>query len=121
MSNEIPLIDVEKVQKRLDAKKDNPYTVLEGSGHVPEDASKGLKKSHLKTTADTFLSTMTKRGYELASQLRLNGPYPAVEMDSDVVIEDMEEWRIRAVFKKDRPDFTIIELDPSLIKGVDNG
>ena len=89
MSNEIPLIDVEKVQKRLDAKKDNPYTVLEGSCHVPVDASKGLKKSHLKTTADTFLSTMTKRGYELASQLRLNGPYPAVEMDSDVVIEDM--------------------------------
>ena len=120
MSDEIPLIDVEKHQKRLDAKKDNPYTVLEGSCHMPIDASSGLKKSHLKTTADTFLSTMTKRGYELASQLRLNGPYPAVEMDSDVVLEDMEEWRIRAVFKKDKPEFTRIELNPAII-GENNG
>ena len=116
MSNEIPLIDVEKVQKRLDAKKDNPYTVLEGSCHIPVDASKGLKKSHLKSTADTFLNSMMKRGYELSSQLRLNGPYPAVEMDSDVVIEDMEEWRIRAVFKKDTPEFTRIELEPDKIE-----
>ena len=120
MSDEIPLIDVEKLQKRLDAKKDNPYTVLEGSCHVPIDASSGLKKSHLKTTADTFLSTMTKRGYALASQLRLNGPYPAVEMDSDVVLEDMEEWRIRAVFKNDKPEFTRIELNPAII-GENNG
>ena len=117
---EIPLIDVGKVQRRLDAKKDNPFTVLEGSCHVPVDASSGLKKAHLKTTAGTFLSTMSKRGYELTSQLRLNGPYPAVEMDSDVVIEDMEEWRIRAVFKKDKPEFTRIELDPAII-GEDNG
>ena len=117
---DIPLIDVGKVQRRLDANKDNPFTVLEGSCHVPVDASSGLKKSHLKTTAGTFLSTMSKRGYELTSQLRLNGPYPAVEMDSDVVIEDMEEWRIRAVFKKDKPEFTRIELDPAMI-GEDNG
>tara|TARA_Y100001951_G_scaffold51506_1_gene40703 strand:- start:172 stop:531 length:360 start_codon:yes stop_codon:yes gene_type:complete len=117
---DIPLVDVGKVQRRLDAKKDNPYTVLEGSCHVPVDASSGLKKAHLKTTAGTFLNTMSKRGYELTSQLRLNGPYPAVEMDSDVVIEDMEEWRIRAVFKKDKPEFTRIELDPAII-GEDNG
>ena len=117
---DIPLVNVGKVQRRLDAKKDNPFTVLEGSCHVPVDASSGLKKSHLKTTASTFLSTMAKRGYELTSQLRLNGPYPAVEMDSDVVIEDMEEWRIRAVFKKDKPEFTRIELDPAII-GEDNG
>jgi len=114
------LVDTASVQQKLDLRKDNPYSRLEGSCHVPVDASSGLKKSHLKTTASTFLSTMAKRGYELTSQLRLNGPYPAVEMDSDVVIEDMEEWRIRAVFKKDKPEFTRIELDPALI-GEDNG
>ena len=115
-----PKIDVAKVQRKLDANKDNPFKVIEGTCHVPIDASSGLKKSHIKNTAGTFLDSMSKRGYELASQLRLNGPYPAVEIDTAKDIEDMEEWRIRAVFKKDKPEFTRIELDPAII-GENNG
>jgi len=115
-------LDVGKVQRRLDAKKDNPYAVLEGSCHIPFDASNGLKKSHLKDTANTFLTHMAKKGYELASRLSLLGPFPAVKIDTSTVLLGMEEWRIRGVFKKDKPEFTRIEVDPALtMQGEDNG
>ena len=123
MSEELDVgIDVAKVQYRLDAKKDNPYTVLEGSCQMPVDASGGLKKSHLKESANTFLVHMDKRGYSLSSRLSLLGPYPATELDSGgELVEGKEEWRVRGVFKKDKPDFQRIEIDPALIKGDNNG
>ena len=110
------LLDVGKVQQRLNKKRDNPYSRLEGSCHIPIDASRGLKKSHIKSTTNTFLETMYKRGYTLVSPIRLFGPYPALEMNTTKAIEDMEEWRVRGVFKKDKPEFTRIELDPAMVK-----
>ena len=115
------LVDVEKIQRKLNANKDNPSSIREGSCHVPVDASAGLKKSHLKSTADTFLSVMSKRGYELSSRLSLLGPFEAVEIDTSELIPDKEEWRIRGVFKKDKPEFNRIELDPAMVKGDNNG
>ena len=89
---------------------------------MPVDASSGLKKSHIKDSANTFLVQMDKRGYSLSSRLSLLGPFPATEMDSGgALIEGKEEWRIRGVFKKDKPVLTRIELDPATIKGDDNG
>ena len=76
------------------------------------------------TTASTgglttykFLEAMDSKGFALASRLSLLGPFPAVEMDSDIVILGKEEWRVRGVFKKDKPEFSRIELDPALVKG----
>ena len=115
------LVDVGKIQRKLNANKDNPYSIREGSCHVPVEASAGLKKSHLKSTADTFLSVMSKRGYELSSRLSLLGPFEAVEIDTSELIPDKEEWRIRGIFKKDRPEFNRIELDPAMVKGDNNG
>jgi hypothetical protein len=115
-------IDVAKVQYRLDAKKDNPYTVLEGSCQMPTDASGGLKKSHIKESTNTFLVHMDKRGYNLVSRISLLGPFPATEIDKgSEVVEGKEEWRIRGVFKKDKPELQRIEIDPALIKGDSNG
>ena len=114
-------VDVGKVQRKLNAKKDNPYTVLEGSCHVPVDASSGLKKSHLKDTANTFLVHMDKKGYSLESRLSLLGPFPATEIDSGgKLIPGKEEWRVRGIFKKDKPDFTRLDLDPAIIQGADD-
>ena len=112
-----PKIDVGRIQRHLNTNKDNPYTVLEGSCQLPSDASQGLKKSHIKGTASKFLEAKDKRGFALASRLSLLGPFPAVEMDSDIVMLGKEEWRVRGVFKKDKPEFSRIELDPALVKG----
>ena len=110
------LVDTAKIQQRLDKRRDNPYSRLEGSCHVPIDASSGLKKSHIKSTTSTFLDAMDKRGYALVSQLRLFGPYEAVEMDTTKPLPDMEEWRVRGVFKKDKPEFQRVYLDPDMGK-----
>ena len=110
------LLDTAKVQQRLDKSKDNPYSRLEGSCHVPIDASNGLKKSHIKGTTNTFLEAMDKRGYALVSELRLFGPYEAVEMDTSKPLPEMEEWRIRGVFKKDKPEFQRVYIDPDMVK-----
>ena len=59
---------------------------------------------------------MYKRGYTLVSPIKLFGPYPALEIDTTKPLEDMEEWRVRGVFKKDKPEFTRIELDPAMVK-----
>ena len=110
------LLDTAKIQQRLDRRKDNPYSRLEGSCHVPVDASSGLKKSHIKGTTNTFLEAMDKRGYTLVSQLRLFGPYEAVELDTSKPLPEMEEWRVRGVFKKDKPEFQRIYLDTDMVK-----
>ena len=112
-----PKIDVGRIQRHLNANKDNPYTVLEGSCQLPTDASQGLKRSHIKGTTNKFLEAMDSKGFALASRLSLLWPFPAVEMDSDIVILGKEEWRVRGVFKKDKPEFSRIELDPALVKG----
>ena len=114
-------VDVGKIQRRMDANKDNPFTVLEGSCQLPSDASSGLKKSHIKGTTNKFLEAMDKRGFSLTSRISLLGPFPAVEMNSDIPIFGHEEWRVRGVFRKDKPEFSRIELDPAIVKGVDNG
>ena len=114
-------IDVGKIQKRINNNKDNPYTVLEGSCQLPSDASQGLKKSHIKGTTNKFLEAMDSRGYALKSRLSLLGPFPAVAIDTDIVILGQEEWRVRGVFKKDKPEFSRIELDPEMVKGANNG
>ena len=114
------LVDVDNIQRKLNINKDNPYSIKEGTCHVPIDASAGLKKSHLKDTANTFLQAMSKRGYELSSRLALLGPFEAIELDTSEPLLDKEEWRIRGVFKKDKPDFSRIELDPAMVKQGDN-
>ena len=110
------LVDTAKIQQRLDKRKVNPYSRQEGSCHVPVDASSGLKKSHIKSTTGTFLDVMNRRGYALVSPLKLFGPYVAVEMDTSKPIPEMEEWRVRGVFKKDKPEFQRVEIDPSMVK-----
>ena len=110
------LVDTTKIQQELDKNKDNPYSRQEGSCHVPTDASSGLKKSHIKNTTNTFLGAMDKRGYALVSELRLFGPYEAVEIDTSKLLPDMEEWRIRGVFKKDKPEFQRVYIDPDMVK-----
>ena len=110
-------IDVGKIQRHLDANKNNPFTVLEGSCQLPADASQGLKKSHIKGTTNKFLEAMDKKGFALVSRLSLLGPFPAVEMNSDIVMLEKEEWRVRGIFKKDKPEFSRIELDPAIVKG----
>ena len=115
-TGEETLVDTAKIQQRLDKRRDKPYSRLEGSCHVPIDASSGLKKSHIKSTTNTFLEAMEKRGYALVSQLRLFGPYEAVEMDTTKPLPAMEEWRVRGVFKKDKPEFQRVYLDPDMVK-----
>ena len=110
------LIDTAAVQERLNRRGDNPYSKREGSCHIPVDASSGLKKSHLRKTADTFLTEMDKRGYMLSSRLSLLGPFEAVELDTSKPLPEMEEWRIRGVFKKDKPEFQRIYVDPDMVK-----
>ena len=110
------LVDTAKIQQRLDKRRDNPYSRLEGSCHVPIDASSGLKKSHIKSTTSTFLTEMDKRGYALSSRLSLLGPFSAVELDTSKPLPEMEEWRIRGVFKKDKPEFQRVYIDPDMVK-----
>ena len=114
-------VDVGKIQRRINANKDNPYSVLEGSCQLPADASQGLKKSHIKGMTNKFLEAMDSKGYALVSRISLLGPFPAVAIDTDIVILGQEEWRVRGIFKKDKPEFSRIELDPAIVKGVDNG
>ena len=114
-------LDVAKIQRRINANKDNPYSVLEGSCQLPADASQGLKKSHIKGMTNKFLEAMDSKGYALVSRISLLGPFPAVAIDTDIVILGQEEWRVRGIFKKDKPEFSRIELDPAIVKGVDNG
>ena len=108
------LIDTSRVNNKYSGY--NPYTVMQGSCHIPRDASEGLKQAHMKEMGGTFIDAMGKKGYTLTSPLRFLGPFDAFELETNIPLLDMHEWRMKGIFKQDKPEFTRIELDPSLVK-----
>ena len=108
------LIDTAKANKKYS--QFNPYTVLQGSCHIPRDASEGLKQAHMTEMGKTFIGAMEKKGYTLSSPLRFQGPFAAFELETNVPLLEQHEWRMKGLFKQEKLEPVRIELDPDIVK-----
>ena len=112
-----PLIDVGKIQARLDARAGNPLRWKEGSFKLPKGASASQIRNAAQLAANRFISGMAKQGWSLHEKPQLAGPFLARDIDSHIPLLDMDEYRIRAVFKKEgSPERVRTELPPGIIR-----
>ena len=109
------LLDTTALNKKLAQRKDSPYQWLIGSFHVPKFASPEQKKKVSKTACDKFVDGMEKQGWKLESKLQVFGPYPALDLLTQVILLDMDELRIRGIFARE-PKPVRIELDPRMVR-----
>lgn len=111
------LVDTGRAQARIDAQKDNPYRVLEGSFHAPKQHSAGAWEREFIKLVNIFIGAMGREGWQLVSPIKRFGPYPARDLVCGVVLLDMDEWRVRGVFKHTQSVQTVrVELPPDIVK-----
>lgn len=110
------LLDTTAINKRMADRAGNPYRWREGSFQVPKYASNEIKKQMAKTACDRFVDAFTKKGWTLKSKLQvIQGQPYAYDLDSNAVLLDKEEWRVRAIFAIE-PKPMRIELPLTSIK-----
>ena len=112
------LLDVPKIQKRIDKGKENPYRVKTGTFHAPTDMGRDMFEYTFAEKVRIFMRAMSNEGWELASKVVLQGPFEAVDPNTGLLIVGHKEYRVRGVFKYrgQTPTKVRVELDPSEVK-----
>jgi len=109
------LLDTTALNKKMAARKGNPYRWLTGSFHVPKGVSADQRKRVADTACGKFVEAMEKQGWKLESKLQVYGPYPALDLLTQVILLDMDEVRIRGIFST-HPKPVRLELDPGMVR-----
>lgn len=112
------LIDTEAINKRLEARKDNPYRVKTGSFTVPK---RGISRKAFDDlvwrSSSYFVGAMEKQGWTLESKLKLRGPFLARDLTSKLVMLDKHEFRLEGIFRhRKTPQPFRIEIPPDLVR-----
>jgi len=109
------LLDTTAINKKMVDRNNNPYRWRIGSFHIPKESSVEQIKKASKIACDKFIEAMSKQGWELKSKIQVYGPFPALDLLSQIMLLDMDEYRIRGIFKT-IPKPTRIELPPELVR-----
>ncbi len=115
------LLDTTALNKKLADKRNSPYRMRVGSFHVPKGISTDQFQRSVKTACDKFITAMGKQGFVLASKLQVFGrdakgtPFPAHDLPTNAILLDMDEYRVRAIFKTE-PKPVRLELPPSSVR-----
>ena len=113
------LIDKDALVKKYAERAKNPLRVFEGTFQVDKFATAEQKKKVGQAKLRDFIVTMEKRHWKLASRdVRTQGPFPAHDLDINLLLPTKEEYRVRAVFKYagPTPGRNIIEVPESAMK-----
>lgn len=64
-----------------------------------------------------FINAMHKKGWDLVSRLSVYGPQRAHDIDSNIVLLDKREYRVRGVFQlASTPKPVRLEIPPDLVR-----
>ena len=112
------LLDVPKIQKRIDKAKENPYQVKTGTFHAPIDMGRDMFEHTFAERVRVFMRAMSDEGWELHSKVVLMGPFEATDPYTGLLIPGQQEYRVRGVFKYrgSTPKAIRVELDPNEVK-----
>lgn len=112
------LLDTTAINKRIADQKDNPFRWRVGSFQVPKGVSGETLKKHCRKACDKFVSAYERQGWQLASKVQVyeGEPY-AYDIRDGIPLLDMQEMRVRAIFKLTKePQKIRIELPPTSVR-----
>jgi len=92
-------IDTAKLQAKADARKDNPLRWKELTFTLPSDIQPAMAEKVAKAAIGRGLAAMKKQGWDLHSDLRTYGPFPAVDPTTGYRLLGHKEYRLKAAFK----------------------
>ena len=111
------LLNTQRIQRRLDARKDNPYRIKTVVFRAPKDCSLRVFEMLKKNAGEKMLAWEAKDGFVLASPLRLTGPFPYHDIDTGIVLLGDSEYRWQGIFRYERSQKMVRqELDPATVK-----
>ena len=98
-----PLLDVEALRSRLALGLENPVRRQVGIFRAPViarlDQYMGIRNAAIKR----FIGSMEKDGWDLVSRIQVRpSRFAATPPDSNIILEDMVEYTIRANFQQRR-------------------
>ena len=92
------LLDTTSLNKKMAARKGNPYRWHIGSFHVPKEIGEEMLEKLSKEACKKFVEAEQKKGWELKSKLQVFGSFVAHDIHSNIPLLDMREIRIRGIF-----------------------
>lgn len=111
------LLDTAVIQRRLDARKDNPYRIRTVVFRAPVDCSRRVFEELKRIAGEKFLAWESQDGWELASPLRLTGPFTYHDRTNGAVLLGDSEYRWQGIFRQTRSQKAVrLELDPATVK-----
>lgn len=118
MTRPVFLIDVGRLQRKLDARKRNPLRWQEGTFRLPLGMRPELAEKVAKEAIGKWISALGREGWRLNSDLQVRGPFRAHDlMSKNAVLLGEREYRVRAVFRLEvTPQPLRIEINPALIR-----
>ncbi len=94
-------IDVAALQARLDVLNEHPIRWLSGTFSCPKAARRDQYLQARKKAIERFVQAMEKQGWELYGRIAIyESAFPVSEPGSHIVVEDKQEYTIRAMFRK---------------------
>jgi hypothetical protein len=110
-------IDVNALQLKYDKRRNDPRQIHYGSFSLDSEIQGGRLEQESNTACSRFEQAMIKKGWDLASQFNVVGPFSSHDIDSNLVLLGRSEYRIRAVFKpQNTPKPVRIEIPTGLVK-----
>ena len=114
-SDNIVSVDLAAIQRKLNARRDDPRRWQKGTFRVPKVARPDQYIAIRTQAIKTWVRAMEKMGWVLRGRIAVyRSRFPATEIDANKVQEDMDLFECHALFEKDRPKAVRIELPDSL-------
>lgn len=113
------LLDTAAINAKYAKTADDPRRWWTGTFQTPFDCayrSEAFEKI-ARERCSRFIDAMRKKGWDLVSRLSVYGPQRAHDIDSNIVLLDKREYRVRGVFQlASTPKSVRFEIPPALVK-----
>ncbi len=117
--NNVVDLDIRAIQRRLDARRDDPRRWLKGTFRAPKEARPNQYLALRNEAVKRFVRAMEAQGWRLRPEGRITvakSGFAVTEPGDNKVQEDQTEYVITALFEKERPKLVRVELPDSMLK-----
>lgn len=111
------LTDTARLNRKLNARRDNPYRWKIGTFTLPV-CSEVMHRKLVIDACEDFVETMTKQWWTLSSRLAVSGPYPGKDLDTGMPLSlgGKTEFRVKAIFKMEKFSESRLEIPKDMVK-----
>lgn len=114
----LPTLDLAGLQRKYDARRDNPFRWRTASFGLPADCMGELRQRAFRAATERWVRYMEAQGWHLQNKPEVTGPFPYHSLESGLLIVGQSEYRLRAVFAT-IPKPQRIELEGLNVQAID--